>query len=186
MTMRQILIIALFFLSNCSTTKRITPGLCDEFFKSAKVQVIEGTAHCRSIVMANGVVIRTEENDPGLLQHIAVIQCPDSYKTYGDIGTNGVIVIDTKQAFDFTIASQVDFEKSSSYSDKEKIYFLDGFLITNDSLKISKNAIKRIEVLKPENFGRTTNRDSTVLINIWTLTKKELRKALKSCRRSYE
>ena len=164
----------------------MTPGICDDYFKSVKVHAIKGTRHCRSILIANGVVIRTEENNPNLLQHINVMKCPDSYRTYGDIGTNGVIVEDTKQVFDFITPFNVHIENSSSFNDKKKLYFLNGFLITNDSLRISKNAIKRIEVLKPENYKETLNDDKVLLINIWTLTKTEVRKSLRSCRRFYD
>jgi hypothetical protein len=164
----------------------MTPGICDYYFKSVKVQTIKGTNHCRSIIMANGVIIRTEENNPSLLQNIEVINCPDSYKIYGNIGANGVIVVNTKQTFDFVIPSQVDFKSSVAYNNNKKIYFLNGFLITNDSLRISKNAIKRTEVLKSSHFNDNSNSDSTILINIWTLTKKEVRKSLKNCWRSYD
>jgi len=184
--MRRILLLALFFLSACSTSKKVTSSICGDFFKSVKVHTIKGTGHCRSILIANGVVIRTEENNPRLLEHIDVIKCPDSYKTYGDIGTNGVIVEQTKQTFYFLVPSQVDFKNSSSYSDKKKIYFLNGFLITNDSLRISKDAIVRTEVLTSKNYVDTVKGDSTVLINIWTLTKKEVKKSLKNCQRSYD
>jgi hypothetical protein len=164
----------------------MTPGICDEYFKSVKVHTIKGTRHCRSLLIANGVVIRTEENNPRLLQHVDVIECPDSYKIYGDVGTNGVIVEETKQTFDFIVPSQVDFQKSSLYIDKRKIYFLNGLLITNDSLRISKNAIIRTDVLTPEHYAEIENNDGTILVNIWTLTKKEVRKSLKNCRRSYD
>ena len=157
LNMRLILALTLFFLSACSATKKMTPSICDDYFKSVKVQAIKGTNHCRSITMANGVIIRTEENNPSLLQHIEIINCPDSYKIYGNIGTNGVIVINTKQIFDFVIPSQVDFKNSSAYNDNKKKYFLNGFLITNDSLRISKNAIKR------------TNASTLVAINLDTL-----------------
>ena len=164
----------------------MTPAICEDYFKSVKVHVIKGTRHCRSILIANGVVIRTEEINPSLLQHINVIKCPDSYKTYGDIGTNGVILEETKQTFDFIIPSQVNFKKTSAFLNKKKIYFLNGFLITNDSLRISKNAITRTEVLKAKNYSEASNNDSTVLINIWTLTKKEVRKSLRNCQQSYD
>jgi hypothetical protein len=184
--MRQISILTLLFLSACSTSKKMTPGICDEYFKSVKVHTIKGTRHCRSLLIANGIVIRTEENNPGLLQHVDVIKCPDSYKIYGDVGTNGVIVEETKQIFDFIVPSQVDFQNSSLYIDKQKIYFLNGFLITNDSLRISKNAIIRTDVLTSEHYAEIENNDRTILVNIWTLTKKEVRKSLKNCRRSYD
>lgn len=164
----------------------MTPRICDDYFKSVKVHTIKGTRHCRSIIIANGVIIRTEENNPRLLENIDVIKCPDSYKTYGDIGTNGAIVEQTKQTFDFYIPSQIDFKNSSAYIDKKKIYFLNGFLITNDSLRISKNAIIRTEVLTSKNYTDISKSDSTVLINIWTLTKKEVRKSLKNCQRSFD
>lgn len=163
----------------------MTPSICDDYFKSVKVHAIKGTNHCRGIIIANGVIVRTEENNASLLRHINVVKCADSYKVYGDIGTNGIIVQDTKQTFDFIIPSQVDL-KNSSYNDKKKTYFLNGFLITNDSLRISRNAIKRIEVLKPENYFDILNNDSRILINIWTLTKKEVRKSLRNCSRSYD
>ena len=137
-------------------------------------------------MIANGVVIRPEETNPSLLQHVNVIKCPDSYKIYGDIGTNGVLLEETKQTFDFIIPSQIDFKKSSAYLDKKKIYFLNGFLITNDSLRISKNAITRTEVLTSKNYANTSNSDGTVLINIWILKEKEIRKSLKNCQRSYD
>ena len=184
--MKQIFILTLFFLSACSTSKKLTPGICDEYIKSLKVHTLNGTRHCRSILIANDIVIRTEENNSNLLQHINVLKCPDSYKKYGDIGTNGVIVEDTKQTFDFIVPSQVDFKKQPAYLDKKKIYFLNGFLITNDSLRISKNAIVRTEVVTSKNYTDIPNGDSTVLINIWTLTKKEVRKSLKNCQRSYD
>ncbi|WP_300565889.1 hypothetical protein [Flavobacterium sp.] len=164
----------------------MTPSICEEYFKSVKVHTIKGTRHCRSILIANDVVIRTEENDPSLLKHINVIKCPDSYKTYGDIGTNGVIIEETKQTFHFIVPSQVDFKNSSSYIDQKKIYFLNGFLITNDSLRISKNAIIRTDVVTSKNYSDGEDNDSTILINIWTLTKKEVKKSLKNCRRSYD
>src|SRR6478735_8298667 len=104
--MRQFFIFSLFILSACSVSKKMTPSICDDYFKSVKVRAIKGTNHCRSITMANGIIIRAEENNPSLLQHIEVINCPDSYKIYGNIGTNGVIVINTKQTFDFVIPSQ--------------------------------------------------------------------------------
>ena len=186
MTIRQTPILFLFLLSACSTNKKMTPGICDGYFKSVKVHKIKGTMHCRSITIANGVVVRTEESSGNLLTHIDVIKCPDSYKTYGDIGTNGVIVEDTRQTFDFITPSHVAIKNASSYDNKKRIYFLNGFLITNDSLKISKKAIKRIEVLNPKYYKETQNSDNAVLVNIWTLTRKEVRKSLKTCRRSYD
>jgi hypothetical protein len=185
MMLRQILIPVLFYVSACSTSKKTTPGACDDYFKSVKVHSLRGIMHCRSIIIANGVVIRTEENNPSLLKRVDVMKCPDSYKTFGDIGANGVIVEDTKQTFDFVIPSKVNIGNSSFYNNKKKIYFLNGFLITNDSLKISKNAIKRIEVLEFKDYFETLNKSEVVLINIWILTKKELRKSLRNCRRSY-
>lgn len=184
--MRQLAALGLIFLSACSTSKKLTPSICDNFLKSTKVHVIKGTQHCESILMANGVVIRREENNYNLLTHVDVLQCPDSYKTYGDIGINGVIVESTKQTFNFVNPSNVDFPNSISYEGQTKVYFLNGFLIANDSLKISRNAIKRVEVLKSNNYFNAQNSDSAVLINIWTLTKKEVRKSLRKCKHSYE
>ncbi|OQP46817.1 hypothetical protein A4H97_04650 [Niastella yeongjuensis] len=186
MSMRQISIFALLFLSACSTSKKITPGICDEYFKSVKSHTIKGTKHCRSILIANGVVIRTEEVNASLLRHVDVIKCPDAYKTYGDIGTNGVIVEETKQTFDFIIPSQVDYKRKSDYLNKNKTYFLNGYLITNDSLRISKKAIVRTEVLTAKSYSNGFDNDSIVIINIWTLTKKEVRKSLRKWSRSYD
>ena len=101
----------------------MTPGICDEYFKSVKIHTIKGTRHCRSILIANDIVIRPEENNSSLLQHINVLKCSDSYKKYGDIGTNGVIVEDTKQTFDFIFPSQVDFKKQSACFDKKDLFF---------------------------------------------------------------
>jgi hypothetical protein len=184
LTMRQIFILSLFFLSTCTASKKMTPSICDDYFKSVKVHAIKGTNHCRSITIANNVIIRTEENNASLLTHIAVINCPDSYKIYGDIGANGVIVEDTKQTFDFITPSKINFR--TSYSGNKNLYFLNGFLITNDSLRISRNAIKKVEVLKPNPYFDTVNNDSTILVNIWTLTKKEVRKSMSKCKRSYD
>ncbi len=163
----------------------MTPRLCDDFLKSTKARFIKGTHHCNSITIANGVIIRREENDYTLITRVEVFYCPNSYKKYGDIGINGVILETTKQVFNFTIPSNVEFQNSAAQKDKKKIYFLNGFLISNDSLKISTKAIKRVEVLKSNKYFETQNNDSTVLVNIWTLTKKEVRKSLRKNKCSY-
>jgi hypothetical protein len=164
----------------------MTPSICEDYFKSVKVKTIKGTSHCKSITIANDVVIRTEESKPNLLLHIDVIKCADAYKAYGDIGANGIIVEETNQTFEFIVPSQVDFRNQSSYLDKKKIYFLNGFLIANDSLRISKKAIIRTDVLPSKKYENTFHNDNSVLINIWTLTKKEVRKSLRKCHRLYE
>jgi hypothetical protein len=164
----------------------MTSSICDDYYKSVNVRKIKGPLHCRSITLSNGVIVRTEEQQAGQIKHVDAITCPDSYKLYGDIGTNGVIVYETKQVHEFITPSQAKINDPSTHKNKKKIFFLNGFLITNDSLKISPKAIKRIQALKPEKFKETENNDSVILINIWTLTKKEINKSLKSCRRSYE
>lgn len=185
-TMRQISILALVFLSACSTSKKVTSSICDEYFKSVKVHAIKGTKHCRSIAIANDVVIRIEEINPDLLEHVDILKCSDAYKAYGAIGTNGVIIEKTKQTFDFIVPALIDFKKKAAYLEKKKIYFLNGFLITNDSLRISKKAIVRTDVLASKNYANIIDGSSTILVNIWTLTKKEERMSLRKCHRSYD
>ena len=184
--MRHIFILSLFFLSACSTSKKNTPHICDDFLKSTKARTIKGIHHCNSITIANGVIIRLEENNYNLITHVEVLQCPNSYKRYGDIGINGIIIETTKQVFNFTIPSNVDLPNPAAHKDKKKTYFLNGFLISNDSLKISTKSIKRVEVLKSKKYFETQNDDGIALVNIWTSTKKEVRKSLRKNNCSYK
>jgi len=135
------------------------------------LQRIAGTEHSSPIFLANGVVVRGQELDTNLVESISIMKCPQSIRDYGILGINGVILIRTKQIFEVT-SLQIEVEKSGRTKSKI-VYALNGFIITDTLLKISKAAILEINIISKSKINLSDRYKGYSCINVWTLNRDE-------------
>ncbi|HMC99293.1 MAG TPA: hypothetical protein VKH37_04040 [Ferruginibacter sp.] len=151
-----------------------------------KVHALKGERICSAICFSGDVIIRLEDADPKPLQRVDYYKDSLSYKMFGDIGINGALKIQTRQSFDNVMLSNIEVEYPGQYIvEDKKLFFLNGYLAPG-TLKVARNAIKRVEVLDHKNYKGSLNDYQTILINVSTVTKEEEEKRLKSCSLKFE
>ena len=150
---------------------------CSKIANQISFNSISGTKHSNPLYIANDIVVRGQELDTTLLENISVLKCPDAFYRFYYAGINGAIVIKTKQEFKTVTPILIRDKKSIK---GEIIYALNGYYLTDSTLKISTKAIKEIEFFITKK-SRGMNPSPTV-INIWTLTKKEREPMSALCR----
>lgn len=155
---------------------------CYKLQKQADLKKIPGTNHSWPLIMANGIIIRGKEINKNLIDSIYFINGPQSFEKFGNIGSPGVIYLDTRQKFDALQISQI--AKESHGIKQNIIYAINGYLFADSTLKLSRKAIKKVEILKDYKLSSTDNNQVVTCISIWTITKKEIKKdnSLKLCR----
>ncbi len=116
------------------------------------------------LYLANGIVTGSGELDGDLAIDVTVIHCPESSRKFSYIASGGVILINTKQTFETVTPAAIRFDKLIK---GEVIYALNGCLLLDSTLLISKKAIVEIEIFD------FVNKVSEIVtcINIWTLPK---------------
>lgn len=116
------------------------------------------------LYVANGIVVSSAELDSTLITDITVIQCPESSRKFSYIAAGGAIVINTRQTF---ITTTPKFISDSNMINGKILYAVNGCLLVDSTLKISKEAIIEIEI-----YTATENKFNNVeCINIWTIPK---------------
>lgn len=116
------------------------------------------------LYVANGTVVSSAELDSTLITDITVIQCPESSRKFSYIAAGGAVVINTRQTF---ITTTPKFISDSKNIVGKTVYAVNGCLLGDSTLKISKNAITKIDIYSviENGFNNETR------INIWTIPK---------------
>lgn len=120
-------------------------------------------SHGHPLVLANDVVIRMDQVKINLLDSVSVVRHPDSSSHYGNAAINGIINLKTRQKFGTIVLENVHIPNARRLTGEKK-FILNGYLINNPSIKISKSAIKKVEVIDSNDIH---------YISIWTLTEDE-------------
>jgi len=118
------------------------------------------------IYVANGVIISPTELDVDLIKEYTIVPCPESFNKFKYIGSQGAIVIDTKQDFEVTTPNKVKEEKKIN---GQVIFTLNSLLLQDTTLKISLKVIDEIEMT---NSIDPVDNLLKSCINIWTVPKK--------------
>jgi hypothetical protein len=156
------------------TTRRLSDS-CINLQNEASKKILPGTNHSMPLIVANGIIISGDEIKKKLVDSIFIIKCPESFERFGNIGALGVIYLNTKQKFEtINITSVVTINQSHGARQKI-IYAINGYLFADTILRISKNAIKKVEILKDLKVDSLDTNSEVTCISIWTLTKKEIR-----------
>jgi len=164
-----LLIILLGLLANRLFSQRIES--CAELTKKANLERVIGTRHSSPLFLANGIVVRVDEIDSSLLEGVSVLKCPQSIEAFGNLGINGVVLIKTKQVFE-TTKPQIEIRKSHGTKSRI-IYALNGFILTDTTLKISKAAIREVNIISNSRIDYGNRYRGYTCVNVWTLTKDE-------------
>jgi hypothetical protein len=139
--------------------------------KKADLERVIGTRHSSPLFLANGIVVRVDEVDSALLESVSVLRCPQSIETFRNLGINGVVLIKTKQVFE-TTTPQIEIRKSHGTKSRV-IYALNGFILTDTALKISKSSIREIDIVSNSRIDYANLYRGYTCVNVWTLTKDE-------------
>ena len=181
--MRYILTISLLF---CLTTlfgqtnwrdNRLPTDTCIKIANGIPKNYVGKQIHSNPLIVANGIVIRGQELDTTLLQDISLLKCPDAFNEFGYAGANGALIIKTKQSFKTVTAFSTRQKKSI---EGNVVYALNGFLLSDTTILISKKAITNIQILSID--SKTNNDEKVTCINIWTMTKKDRKPLAALCR----
>jgi hypothetical protein len=155
----------------------LTSDTCIKIANEIPANSISGTKHSNPLYIANDVVICGEQLDTTLLVSVDVLKCPKAFYRFNYAGVNGAIIIKTRQEFKTVTVTSIRDEK---YIKGNVIYALNGYYLTDTTLKISIDAIREIEINKTKVYKGINPRPT--IINIWTLTKKERQPMSGLCR----
>lgn len=133
--------------------------------------------HGQSLVLANNIIIRMDQLNVRLLDSVSILRWPDMSSLYGDAAENGIIFLKTRQKFATISIGNVPIPNASQAMGEKK-FILNGYLINNLSIKISRSAIKKVEVL---NVAGSPDNQPASYISIWTLTEEERRPLSSIC-----
>lgn len=185
--MKTFFIITVFYISTFSgfgqtnrrdTTTGIRIAYPDSLIKLEKKsipKILPGTNHSRSLIIANGIIIRGEEIMDNLLDSIYFIKVPESVEKFGNVGALGVIFINTRQRFDTVQISKVATIRQSHRSNQKVIYAINGYLFADTGIVLSRKAIKKVDILKGYKLQLADINEEVTCINIWTITKREIK-----------
>lgn len=163
-------------LRDTSNGLRISyPDTCIKLQKQATLKTLPGTNHSRPLIIANGIIIRGEEIEEKLVDTIYVIKCPQTFDKFGNIGSLGVIYLDTKQTFDTVQISNVARVNQSHGSRQKIIYAINGYLFADTGLALSRKAIKKVDILKGYKLKLPDINEEVICVSIWTITRKEIK-----------
>jgi hypothetical protein len=151
------------------------PDTCVKLQKQAGLKILPGTNHSRPLIIANGIIIRGEEIKEKLVDTIYVIKCPQSVEKFGNIGSLGVIYLDTRQTFDTVLISNVVTIKQSHGSRQKIVYAINGYLFADRGLALSRKAIKKVDILKDYKLQLSATKVEVTCVSIWTITVKEIK-----------
>ncbi|MEO6452526.1 MAG: hypothetical protein ABIN97_00530 [Ginsengibacter sp.] len=151
------------------------PDTCVKLQKQANLKILPGTNHSRPLIIANGIIIRGEEVKEKLVDTIYIIKCPQSFEKFGNIGSLGVIYLETTQTFDPVPISNVAAIKQSHGSRQKIIYAINGYLFADTGLTLSRKAIKKVDILKGYKLQLPDTNEEVTCISIWTITRKEIK-----------
>jgi len=157
--------------------KQESTDTCIKIANGIPSNSVSGTKHSNPLYIANDIAIRGEQLDTSLIESINVLKCPEAFYRFNYAGINGAIIIKTKQGF--KTVTPVSIRNKKSIKGKV-IYALNGYYLTDSTLRISVNAIKEIDIHKTKGSGEI-NPGRTIL-NVWTLTKKERKQMSTLCR----
>ncbi len=118
------------------------------------------------IYVANVTIVSPTELDVDLIKEYTIALCPESFTKFKYIGSQGAIIIDTKQAFEITTPNKIREEKKIN---GHVIFALNSLLLLDSTLKISLKVIDEIEVT---NAIDPVDNILKSCINIWTVPKK--------------
>ena len=117
------------------------------------------------IYFANDIVVSQAELDIDLVKDYTILRCPESFNKFKHIGSQGAIIVLTKQEFETTTPNKIIQEKKL---DGAVIFAINSLFLPDLSLKISLKAIDEIEttfVIDP------ITKKEKPCINIWTIPK---------------
>ena len=137
------------------------------------------------LLLYNSIILNTEELSSLNLKEISeskVIKCPESISFFGYVGINGLIFLTGNQKFKFTTLKEIKSKQANGIADNF-IYALNGYIITDSTIKISKKSVVEIEVLQSgKEKGLNQKYKNFTCLNVWTLTKEERKEIkFKSC-----
>ena len=181
--MKMLLNLIILFFSSATTFGQINwrdttnryPDTCILLQKRASQKILPGTNHSRPLVVADGMIIRGDEIKEKLVDTIFVIKCPQSFERFGNIGALGVIYLETKQEFDTVSITRVATIRQSHGVAQKTIYAINGYLFADTTLKLSKKAVKKVEVFKNFSADFLDINEHVTCVSIWTLTNKEIK-----------
>ena len=139
--------------------------------KYSKKQIGASTINGNPIYIANGIIVNSTYVNPDSVVTYDIVICPESFKRYMYIGSQGAIVMDTKQSFEFTTPKQIKENKKIT---GDVLFAINSLLLLDSSFKISPDAINEIEFTNSvDPFDGKTLKPC---INIWTIPKKDREK----------
>lgn len=126
---------------------------CRMLSSKARATSLSGTVHSQPPIIANGVLLRTNEIDTVKIEETSIVKCPKSFTTQ-------------------------NFETFTPLSIKQKrsitgpvTYLINGYQTTDSTPKISVKAIKHIDILYATDTLHMQSRNTA--ISLYTLTRKE-------------
>jgi hypothetical protein len=149
---------------------------CALYHQLAQHKIIPGTNHSIPLIIANGIVIRPEDLSEHLIDSIYMIKCPESFHSYGNIAAAGVLYLKTKQSFESVRITSLVKIRQSHASEQKIIYAVNGYLFADESLMLSRRAIKKIDIMKNYRLPPAGINEEVTVINIWTLTRREIKR----------
>ena len=149
---------------------------CEKIKQISLSNLVVDRRHSIALYLANDDIIisgNVLDSNTNLIKDVQVLRCPEAFIKYGYIGYNGAIIIKTKQQFETITPYEIGFIKFGK--SKEGIHYaLNGDLLSDIRIKISKASIKEIEILKPgKRKGINKSLTKFACINIWTLDEKD-------------
>ena len=179
--MRHTLSISLLFcLTNLfgqTNWRNMPTDTCTKIANQISYNSVSGTKHSNPLIIANGIVVREQQLDTTLVQHISVLKCPEAFYKFRYAGVNGAIIVQTKEKFKTVTPISIRNKKEI---EGKVIFAINGYYLTDTTLLISSKAIKEIEIFSTK--GVDDININQTLINIWTLSKKERQPMPALCR----
>ena len=133
---------------------------------------LDSTQALPPLAVANGVVVNMAELKPDLISSVDVFKGEEAKERCGALGINGCIFIKTNQQFDAATPRKYKRKKSIPRSVRMVVFMLNGVMVS-DTIRISKAAVREVDVLLGSNrVGVPAN---SACVSIWTLGEAEKR-----------
>jgi len=141
--------------------------------KQAEAHSLPGTIFCRTLSIANNMIVNLDQIDTDPIKDISVLQGPESFKKYYYLGMNGTIEIQTKQKLNRISLDKIREEKYPQLEGKI-IYAIDVFFVKDADLGISTTSLIETELIKIDEAPLLNSEYfNSTCICIWTTTKEQ-------------
>lgn len=158
-----ILFAALAITATCQTEPKLIKLRLDTC-TNAEPRMGASTITGNPVCIANGIIVNPADVNPDSVLTYEIVTCPESFKRYKYIGSQGAIVMNSEQSFAYTTPEEI---KQSKKIPGEVIFAINSLPLSDPILKISPGAITNVEITSAADpsDGKTIKN----CINIWTI-----------------